>query len=114
MAVFSGLLPAMEDLPITLRLVILFLLLGINSFFSTMHHIDHPFREIKFFYQLKNPIHYHWYFFRGLENKGVPTGNRIRQKPKWDHSGEVKWGNARTNSNRLPDHEFIYSTGNVF
>ena len=66
-----------------------------------------------FFQKLKGQVHGQWAALRGLDDDRVASSNSIRQKPEGDHAGEVEGRNDGNNADRLPDHQFINTAGDI-
>src|SRR5262249_1227292 len=86
---------------------------GVNRLLRSVHQIHHPARQAGLLDEAEHPLHGDRNFLRRLEDKGVPAGERVRQKPEWDHARKVEWRDRGDHAQRLANHQLVDTSGNV-
>jgi hypothetical protein len=64
--------------------------------------------------QCKNAVHRKRDPLGRFEDEGVSTGNRIRQKPKWDHRREIERCDGCNHAKWLSHHGLVNTRSHVF
>src|SRR5437868_5842914 len=86
----------------------------IDDGLAAIDQVQHAFRQPDLIHQFEYPPHGERHPLRGLQDKRISGGDRVRQKPERNHSRKIKRNDCGDYTQRLPDHSFVDASSHVF